>query len=64
MAQINVRVEDSIKQRAEQVFDEIGLSTNAAITVFLKTCVRENRIPFPLTAEPMHGEAKPDPKEN
>lgn len=64
MAQINVRVEDSIKQRAEQVFDEIGLSTNAAITVFLKACARENRIPFPLTAEPMHGETKPDPKEN
>lgn len=64
MAQINVRVEDSIKQRAEQVFDEIGLSTNAAITVFLKACARENRIPFPLTAEPMHGEAKPDLKGN
>ena len=40
MAQINVRVEDSIKQRAEQVFDEIGLSTNAAITVFLKADAR------------------------
>ena len=64
MAQINVRVEDSIKQQAEQVFDEIGLSTNAAITVFLKTCARENRIPFPLTAEPMHGEAKPDTKKD
>ena len=46
MTQINVRVEDSIKQRAEQVFDEIGLSTNAAITVFLKACARENRIPI------------------
>ena len=40
------------------------MSTNAAITVFLKTCARENRIPFPLTAEPMHSEAKTDPKEN
>ena len=50
MAQINVRVDDAIKHGAEQVFDEIGLSMNAAVTVFLKACVREKRIPFELSA--------------
>lgn len=50
MAQINVRVDDAIKHGAEEVFDEIGLSMNAAVTVFLKACVREKRIPFELSA--------------
>lgn len=51
MAQINVRVDDAVKRGAEAVFDEIGLSMNAAVTVFLKACVRENRIPFELSAD-------------
>ena len=50
MAQINVRVEDSVKRDAEQVFSAIGLSMNAAITVFLKACAREQGIPFELSA--------------
>ena len=50
MAQINIRVDDSVKRGAEQVFEEIGLSMNAAVTVFLKTCAREKRIPFELSA--------------
>ena len=41
MAQISVRV-------------EIGLSMNTAITVFLKACAREKRIPFELSAEPFY----------
>ena len=50
MVQINIRVDDSVKRGAEQVFEEIGLSMNAAVTVFLKTCAREKRIPFELSA--------------
>ena len=54
MAQISVRVDDAVKHEAEQTFDEIGLSMNAAITVFLKACAREKRIPFELTADPFY----------
>ena len=52
MAQISVRVDDAVKRGAEQTFNDIGLSMNAAITVFLKACAREKRIPFELTADP------------
>ena len=52
MAQISVRVDDAVKHEAEQTFDEIGLSMNTAITIFLKACAREKRIPFELTADP------------
>lgn len=54
MAQISVRVDDSVKRGAEQTFNEIGISMNAAITVFLKACAREKRIPFELTADPFY----------
>ena len=53
MAQISVRVDDAVKRGAEQTFNDIGLSMNAAITVFLKACAREKRIPFELTADPL-----------
>ena len=54
MAQISVRVDDAVKHEAEQTFDEIGLSMNTAITIFLKACAREKRIPFELTADPFY----------
>lgn len=54
MAQISVRVDDAVKRDAEQTFNEIGLSMNTAITVFLKACAREKRIPFELSAEPFY----------
>ena len=46
MAQINVRIDDDIKSNAEKTLDDIGLSMSSAITIFLKTVVREHRIPF------------------
>ncbi len=54
MAQINLRVDDDVKRSAEKILDDIGLSMSAAINVFLKTVVRENRIPFELSADPFY----------
>lgn len=54
MAQISLRIEDDVKSKAEKIFDEIGLSTSAAITIFLKAVVRERRIPFELSADPFY----------
>lgn len=52
MAQISLRIDDDVKKNAETTLDEIGLSMSTAITIFLKTVVREQRIPFELTADP------------
>ena len=48
MAQINLRVDDNLKSSAERTLNDIGLSMSTAINIFLKTVVRENRIPFEL----------------
>ncbi len=54
MAQINLRVDDEVKRNAEKTFDEIGLSMSTAINIFLKAVIRENRIPFELSADPFY----------
>ena len=51
MAQINLRVDNELKRSAEKTLDNIGLSMSTAINIFLKTVVRENRIPFELSAD-------------
>ena len=54
MAQISLRVDDDVKRGAEKTLDDIGFSMSAAITIFLKTVARENRIPFELSADPFY----------
>ena len=48
MAVINVRIDNELKQQAESLFDELGLTMSSAINVFLKQAVRENGMPFEL----------------
>jgi DNA-damage-inducible protein J len=57
MVQIGLRVEEDVKQSAEKVCADIGLSLSAAINVFLKKVARERRIPFELTADPFYSES-------
>lgn len=54
MAQISFRVDDDIKRSAERIFDNIGISMATAINIYLRAVVRENRIPFELSAEPLY----------
>lgn len=56
MAQISLRVDDTVKLNAEKTLDEIGLSMSSAINIFLKTVAREKRIPFELSADPFYSE--------
>lgn len=57
MAQISLRIDDEVKQNAEQTFKSIGISTATAITIFLKAVARENRIPFELKGDPFYSQA-------
>jgi len=54
MANINVRVDDSLKREAEALFDELGLNMTTATTIFLKQCVRCRGIPFEVTSDPFY----------
>lgn len=52
MAQISLRIDDAIKYDAERTLSDIGMNLSTAINIFLRKVVRENRIPFELTASP------------
>ncbi len=45
---INVRVDEDLKKSAEQLFAELGLNMSSAITVFLRSSVDYNGIPFEI----------------
>lgn len=60
MAQINVKIDDEVKRRAELILDDIGLSMSAAINIYLKKIAREGRIPFELSAAKKDGGKSPE----
>lgn len=43
---INVRVDTELKQSAETLFSDLGLNMSTAITMFLKSAVSNEGIPF------------------
>ena len=46
---LQVRVEDSLKDQAAIVFENLGIDTSTAVRMFLKRAVMENGIPFRMT---------------
>lgn len=54
MSYINICVDDQLKRDCEMVFDQLGISLSAGITLYLKQVVRTNGIPFELKADPFY----------
>ncbi|GHU76644.1 hypothetical protein FACS189461_4460 [Spirochaetia bacterium] len=52
MTNINVRTDSEIKARAQQIFESMGLDMSTAVNIFLRQTVRQNDLPFVLTAKP------------
>lgn len=48
---LNIRTDKAIKDQAEKIFNELGLTMTTAVNIFLRTAVRENGIPFELKLE-------------
>lgn len=51
MANINVRIDGSIKSDAEAIFSELGLTPSTAINLFYKQVIRTHSIPFALKTD-------------
>lgn len=52
MAQVNFRVDDNVKLRAEQACEAMGMNMTTALNIFLVKLGNERRIPFEVTADP------------
>ena len=51
MTSMTIRVDEQLKRSFDVLCDEFGLSNSAALNMFMKTVVRERRIPFEIKAD-------------
>lgn len=56
MAQVNFRVDDTIKAKAESACTAMGLTMSTAINIFLTKLANEQRIPFEVAVDPFYSE--------
>ena len=48
-ANVNVRIQENIKEQAEQILETLGISRASAIDMFYRQIILKQGIPFPLT---------------
>lgn len=53
---ITIRMDENLKKQAEILFDDMGLNMTTAFTIFTKAVVRQNKIPFEISADPFYSE--------
>jgi DNA-damage-inducible protein J len=51
MAQINIRIDDNLKEQAETLFAELGLNMSTAFNIFIRQSIRQGGIPFEITTQ-------------
>lgn len=44
----NIKIDSELKQQAQELFNEMGLTLTAAVNLFLSQAVREKAIPFKI----------------
>lgn len=55
---INVRVDSGLKQEAEALFNDLGLTMSSAINMFLRSAVIHDGIPFEIKRQTPNAETK------
>ncbi|MFZ3131659.1 MAG: type II toxin-antitoxin system RelB/DinJ family antitoxin [Desulfosporosinus sp.] len=58
MAQINIRIDDDLKARADALFDELGLNMTTAFNIFIRQTVRQGGIPFEISVNVPNAETR------
>lgn len=63
-ARLNMRVDETLKAEADQLFCDLGMSTTTAVTIFLEQSVRDRGLPFrPRLENPSSIQARKDAEE-
>ncbi len=53
---ISIRIDSDLKKQMENLCRELGMSMATAYTIFTKKCIKENGIPFRVSADPFYSE--------
>ena len=56
MANISIKMDDTLKEQAEILFNDLGMNLTTAFTIFVKQSLREQGIPFEITRETPNSE--------
>lgn len=54
MAQVSIRMDETLKNEAEILFGELGLNMTTAVNMFVKAAIRKNGIPFEIKMDPFY----------
>jgi DNA-damage-inducible protein J len=59
MAQVNIRMDDYLKEKADDLFEELGLNMTTAVNIFVRQVIRQGGIPFEITTkmDPFYSES-------
>lgn len=55
---INVRVDSELKQEAEALFNDLGLTMSSAINMFLRSAINHDGIPFEVKRQTPNAETR------
>ena len=48
---LSIRIDRSLKDEADQVFNEMGMNLTTAINIFVRQVVRQKKIPFEISID-------------
>jgi DNA-damage-inducible protein J len=51
MVQVNIRIDDTLKEQADSLFEELGMNMSTAVNVFIREALRRRGIPFKISTE-------------
>ena len=59
MAQVNIRLDDRLKEEADSLFNELGMNMTTAFNIFVRQAVRQGGLPFTVTihTDPFYSES-------
>lgn len=46
-----IRIDPDVKEQANEVFEELGLSMSAAVNIFLRAVIRHKGMPFDMVVD-------------
>lgn len=56
-ATLSVRLNNKDKKGFESFCEQVGMNTSVAINMFIKTVLREQRLPFEVKTDPFYSES-------
>lgn len=54
---VNIRMDENLKQQFDLLCNELGLNMSTAFNIFARTMVRQQRVPFEISLDPIYTES-------